>query len=273
MKANALLSVMVVILVACAGPVETGVETRPDVSSNAATEQGESIGDTSTISPLGNEPPGPLDAQRDQVPASSQDTAPSTSAGDSGPLPDQEHGGLQPIIDAAKTDLAQRLGIEVNEVLVRSAEEVTWSDSSLGCPQPGKVYAQVLTEGAVIRLGFDGVDYSYHAGEGRQPFLCEDSSTLVSPSAAHQSVIDQARHDLAQRAVVTPEDIVLISVQPIDVIASTPCAPGVLDVVDPEEGRVPAVEVILQGGVEAHRYVSVALVLHYCGVGVALGKW
>ena len=71
------------------------------------------------------------------------------------------------------TDLAQRLSIDVGDIVVKSATLEQWSDSSLGCPEPGRQYAQVLTDGALIVLEADGKPYRYHAGGSRTPFLCE----------------------------------------------------------------------------------------------------
>ena len=54
-----------------------------------------------------------------------------------------------------------------------SAEAVVWPDGSLGCPQPGMAYTQVLVEGAKILLWAEGRTWPYHAGGERPPFLCE----------------------------------------------------------------------------------------------------
>ncbi|WP_143465887.1 hypothetical protein [Kribbella sp. ALI-6-A] len=80
-------------------------------------------------------------------------------------------------VEQAKADLAGRLGVPVEQVTVVSTEEVTWPDSSLGCPQPGMNYAQVLTEGTRTILSADGRQYSYHSGPRRPPFLCENPRT------------------------------------------------------------------------------------------------
>lgn len=74
---------------------------------------------------------------------------------------------------AAMNDLAKRLGIDAEEVSVVSAEEVTWSDASVGCPEPGKMYAQMLVSGSLIVLEADGKQYEYHAAAGKPPFYCE----------------------------------------------------------------------------------------------------
>lgn len=77
----------------------------------------------------------------------------------------------------AVEDLADRLGVAVDDVEVTRVEEVTWRDASLGCPQPGMAYAQVLTNGTLVVLEVDGTTYEYHSGGSRAPFLCENPQT------------------------------------------------------------------------------------------------
>lgn len=81
---------------------------------------------------------------------------------------------MSALVDTARTDLAWRLGADVDAVVVVSAEVVTWPDAGLGCRRPGMRYAQVPVDGARIVLSHDGRRYAYHAG-GRiaVPFLCE----------------------------------------------------------------------------------------------------
>lgn len=66
------------------------------------------------------------------------------------------------VLDKVVADLAAVLGVEPEEVKVVSVEEVIWPDTSLGCPEPGKVYAQVLTRGYRIVLEAKGDTYEYH---------------------------------------------------------------------------------------------------------------
>jgi hypothetical protein len=76
-------------------------------------------------------------------------------------------------VEQAKADLAKRLSIDAARVTVVSSEEVTWSDGSLGCPEPGMMYTQALVPGGRIILEVDGTQYNYHSGANRAPFLCE----------------------------------------------------------------------------------------------------
>ncbi len=81
---------------------------------------------------------------------------------------------IQKQIDAAKQDLAQRLGIDVAAIEVASVEAVTWPDGALGCPRPGMAYIQVLIDGLLILLRVGDQLYPYHSGNNQPPFLCED---------------------------------------------------------------------------------------------------
>ena len=79
---------------------------------------------------------------------------------------------LTPDVLKAQEDLAQRLGIATSDIQVIRVEEVDWPDGSLGCPQPDMMYRQVLVNGVFIQLSVAGQTYNYHAGGGRDPFLC-----------------------------------------------------------------------------------------------------
>jgi hypothetical protein len=77
----------------------------------------------------------------------------------------------------AKNDLAERLGVDAGDIEVAAYETITWSDGSLGCPQPGMMYTQALVDGYLIQLVVDGEAYNYHGANGRDPFLCIKDGT------------------------------------------------------------------------------------------------
>ena len=110
--------------------------------------------------------------------ATSAAPSPGTEPGAS-PGPDPALDATSPPVDTAVADLAQRLGVDPATVAVVSARDVKWPDASLGCPEPGMVYAQVLTEGVLVVLEAGGRRYQYHAGPGRAPFLCESPGPPV----------------------------------------------------------------------------------------------
>jgi len=76
--------------------------------------------------------------------------------------------GAQRVVQLAQEDLARRLDLSPEEMLVVSIEAVEWSDTSLGCPQPGMMYAQVITPGFRLVLEAEGETYQYHTDRTAQ---------------------------------------------------------------------------------------------------------
>jgi hypothetical protein len=70
--------------------------------------------------------------------------------------------GAANALSAVRRDLAQRLNLTETRIILIRAEAVDWPDSSLGCPQPGMMYLQVITPGYRLVLGADGVSAEYH---------------------------------------------------------------------------------------------------------------
>ena len=79
----------------------------------------------------------------------------------------------------ARNDLATKLGIRVDDITISSAQAVTWPDSSLGCPQEGMAYTQVLTPGYLILLETGGKTYEYHASRDSFVIFCENPGPPV----------------------------------------------------------------------------------------------
>lgn len=85
------------------------------------------------------------------------------------PLP-----GSDAAVAAAIADLVQQKSLPADAITVTSIEAREWSDASLGCPQEGFMYAQVITPGYLIILEAQGQTYEYHTDEeGRSVILCE----------------------------------------------------------------------------------------------------
>lgn len=90
---------------------------------------------------------------------------------------------LNGIVGLAVSDLATRLEIAESAITVVLVEEVVWSDGSLGCPQPGMSYIQVLTDGLRTVLEANGRIYDYRSGGSSGPVLCEQAVVKDEPSA------------------------------------------------------------------------------------------
>ncbi len=177
-----LLAVMSVVIAACAEPTvsggrepttssvegsetegEAGADTTADTAQPPPAEPGEgtTIPETTTTELFVTEPSKP------EPPT----TAPPRGDPAAEPVVDP---GLLPLVDQARADLAGRLGVEPGSITLVSAELVEWPDASLGCPQPGMVYAQIPADGSLIILSHGGAEYRYHTGGDRfVPFLCE----------------------------------------------------------------------------------------------------
>lgn len=92
-------------------------------------------------------------------------TEPAPSAKPTTPSPPAliEQKTLQDLIAEARADLAEHLLISQSEITIKEAQSVTWNDSSLGCPEPGMMYLQVLTPGYKILLEANDQEYDYRA--------------------------------------------------------------------------------------------------------------
>lgn len=84
-------------------------------------------------------------------------------------------------VQAAIAAEAERSGVERAAVGVAGYADVTWSDGSLGCPQPGMMYTQALVPGHQLVLEVDGSYASYHAAEGKDFSFCAQP---VAPSSS-----------------------------------------------------------------------------------------
>lgn len=87
---------------------------------------------------------------------------------------------LAAVKDAVLSDAAQRTGRKKSELVVESAEAVTWADGSLGCPEPGAMYTMALVPGYRVRVRADRALLDYHATERGQFLLCP-SGRAVDP--------------------------------------------------------------------------------------------
>lgn len=76
------------------------------------------------------------------------------------------------LVQIAKADLAQRLKVNLDQIQLTKIEPVTWPDSSLGCPQMGGMYVQMLTPGYKITLETGGRSFSYHTDEKDRLVFC-----------------------------------------------------------------------------------------------------
>ena len=67
------------------------------------------------------------------------------------------------VLDHAKLDLAERLGLaDTDPIRLVIIGKVNWGNTSLGNPEPGMMYAEVIVPGFKMLLEADGAFYMYH---------------------------------------------------------------------------------------------------------------
>ncbi|MGC0252273.1 hypothetical protein [Pseudactinotalea sp. Z1748] len=91
-----------------------------------------------------------------------------------GPGDDDADSPDDPRVQDARADLAERTGADPGDIEVVEQRSVTWPDGSIGCPEEGMSYIQVLTEGDLLVLAADGVEHRYHAAAEEDFFYCAD---------------------------------------------------------------------------------------------------
>ena len=74
---------------------------------------------------------------------------------------------------AARKLLGDEVGVGERGFILNSTESVQWPDASLGCPQEGQGYAQVITPGYKLVFDLAGTPYEVHSNvDGSQMVIC-----------------------------------------------------------------------------------------------------
>ncbi|HEY7031771.1 MAG TPA: hypothetical protein VH482_10605 [Thermomicrobiales bacterium] len=82
-------------------------------------------------------------------------------------------GADNPMVQAVMADAASRLGVPADQLQVVSIESWEWPDTSLGCPQEGQFYAQVITPGYLIVVTGAGQRLEYHTDTEGHFVVCQ----------------------------------------------------------------------------------------------------
>ena len=108
--------------------------------------------------------------------------------------------------------LAAHLNVPSDTIRVDSVRTVEWRDSSIGCPQPGQAYLQVITPGHRITLRVDSSFHFVHEANGKA-FVCEQRKAVggVTPQLELEwaKVAVEARRDLAGHLGVDEDQIIV----------------------------------------------------------------
>ena len=79
-------------------------------------------------------------------------------------------------VSAAREVLSASLDISSSQIVLLSVEEVMWGNTSLGCPEPGKQYAEVIVSGFRVIFEYQGQKYEYHTNiDGSMVVTCQNN--------------------------------------------------------------------------------------------------
>lgn len=93
------------------------------------------------------------------------------------------------VVAALVADLVASREAEPASIEVLRAEAVTWSDGSLGCPEPGRDYTPAPVPGYRVILGHDGQQFDYRATE-KGPFILCSRPSLAAPGAGPEPPVE-----------------------------------------------------------------------------------
>lgn len=89
------------------------------------------------------------------------------------PPPTIPHDTLPEPVQHAINVAADDAGINPGDVGLIAYTQEEWNDTALGCPQPGGVYAQVMTPGYSVQLLVAGHEVEYHTDMDATVVHCE----------------------------------------------------------------------------------------------------
>jgi hypothetical protein len=93
---------------------------------------------------------------------------------------------------AVVADAAKRFHVAESSVVLTRAEQVTWSDGSLGCPEPGRMYTQMLVEGFRVVAKTTQGELLYHTDARGNAVSC--ASLAATPG---NSVVEKLKKGAA----------------------------------------------------------------------------
>lgn len=126
--------------------------------------------------------------------------------------------GVHPVT-AAVLHLSAELDVATERIEIVSARTVEWPDTSLGCPQPGEAYAEVITPGYAIVLEAQGKRFEVHTDEtGDQIIICEETELESTPPPAptdQPEAVEAAAAYVASELGAPAEDVSVVSFESV----------------------------------------------------------
>lgn len=119
-------------------------------------------------------------------------------------------------ITLAKQTASKHFEVPLEQLRVQQVQALDWPDSSLGCPQPGMMYLQVITPGFKVELTTGQDLYPVHIGGTRAVVCVRAAGNASAPKAqAAQAKIELLRRARERLAAMLKVDITNIQVHTI----------------------------------------------------------
>jgi hypothetical protein len=165
--------------------------------------------------------------------------------------PGNGDGGTERAVATAREFLAPRLKVEPQALTLVEVSAVEWPDRSLGCPEKGMVYAQVVTAGHRVTLRSSDESYEVHVAGDLAVRCAETAPAKPGLVAAGARAYALCRRDLASRLGIAQKDITGSWKVVADSDATSAC-PGANP--GSEAGKQSRFAVKLEAGGKTYRY-------------------
>jgi len=154
--------------------------------------------------------------------------------------------------------LSDKLAIDADQIEVVYVSAMNWPDSSLGCPQPGVDYLQVVTPGSLVLLRAGTNAYRVHVGNTRA-IICDRPGSPGPGLGQHrpagtavQELMQKAKADLARRLGVNPGEVAIGMIESVAWPNSALGCP--VAGITPDESEVAGFRVTLNYAGQDYRY-------------------
>jgi len=120
-------------------------------------------------------------------------------------------------LELALEALSREVDLSQKHITRQRVYAVEWPDSSLGCPQPGRSYLQVITPGYLVSFSANGESYTVHVGAGNAVACNKLTAGLEGRRQRSQHIMKvyrAAQVDLAGRLKIDPGEITVTGMTP-----------------------------------------------------------
>lgn len=123
------------------------------------------------------------------------------------PVSSQPTAAPQPDVSAlSRADLALRLGLPEDQVLILAVDVVDWPDTCLGLGKPDQACGEMIVSGYRVLLSANGQLFEYHTNQDGSQIILSDN---IIPLSSNPS--ERLQQSLAARLVIPVTDVRLIS--------------------------------------------------------------